>query len=660
MSPTKPGPAFDKVDQPLFSPDGSRVAYRGVKGDTCVVVVDGQPSPEYDRSYENIFFSSDSKRVAYIAKRGEKKLVVVDGEPSLEYDDVGSPVFSQDGLHVAYRARKGDKEWVILDGQAVAEHEGIGAKSPILSQLGNYLAYGVRNGKKVHVVVGETPGPEYDGIAQGSSFFGPDRFVPSEITLVPMGPGGMPDFGRARADGTTYRSTTDCDPTFRPDGVLEYLAHRDGMLYRVKHLPVIQAERMEQCTKLPAAGSTSEAKGPETNTTSQTPESSKGQYVLVGVKCVVYHSGYEGIIVAPGVLKPTGGTVVSLECNGKKVDILDEAIADGFIETKEFGKIGVRFGSMVTTVGAGDFTSVGEGTSVPEQAIEVYVEESEQKNFMDLFAKNPQPTEETETFNGKVKAVTLTTAAGPGSLFDTTIDMSKRDPASTVNITLEGRPEMEFLIPVLHVVEQKDFADLNGRHEAMGGLLILTDLQKRLNGKQILFKCQKVRQEGSKRTYRIDHFEISQDQTAPGATESEARQAHLGKLMDIVRSEREQVRKKALAIRELGKMSSELGPHTAGVISLLIPMVKEDAQIVAIWSSLTIEALENDEATVSGSFFNTTIANEAVDALRALTGQKFIDTSVIQGKMYDEAHDEWEKWWKSNKGEFLRTRDNSR
>lgn len=129
------------------------------------------------------------------------------------------------------------------------------------------------------------------------------------------------------------------------------------------------------------------AKATEPDTTKRTSEPFEDQYVLVPVKCVVYHSGYKGVIVSPGVSKPTEGTVVSLDCNGKKIEISSKAIVDGYIETKEFGKIGVRFGSMVATVGAGDFTSVRKGSSVPERAIEIYVQKSKQKDFIALISK---------------------------------------------------------------------------------------------------------------------------------------------------------------------------------------------------------------------------------------------------------------------------------
>lgn len=110
------------------------------------------------------------------------------------------------------------------------------------------------------------------------------------------------------------------------------------------------------------------------------------EYVPVKANCVVYHSGYEGKIVAPGVSEPSG-KIARLECNGKDVEISSKDMAGGFIATKAYGKVKVRFGSMVATVGAGDFTSVPEGKTAPERVKDISVEKSAAKGFMDQFSK---------------------------------------------------------------------------------------------------------------------------------------------------------------------------------------------------------------------------------------------------------------------------------
>jgi Tol biopolymer transport system component len=63
-----------------------------------LVVVDGQPGPDYDVIFMPEF-SPDGKHVAYVAKRGEKLLVVVDGQSGVEYDglNIGAPSFVRKG-----------------------------------------------------------------------------------------------------------------------------------------------------------------------------------------------------------------------------------------------------------------------------------------------------------------------------------------------------------------------------------------------------------------------------------------------------------------------------------------------------------------------------------------------------------------------------------
>ena len=112
-------------------------------------------------------------------------------------------------------------------------------------------------------------------------------------------------------------------------------------------------------------------------------ETSASSYVSVKANCVVYHTGYRGIVVAPGVSEPSG-TVARLECNGKDVEIASSEMANGVIITKEYGKVKVHFGSMVATVGAGDFTSTG-GNTVPERAIDIAVQKSAVARFMAQF-----------------------------------------------------------------------------------------------------------------------------------------------------------------------------------------------------------------------------------------------------------------------------------
>ena len=110
-------------------------------------------------------------------------------------------------------------------------------------------------------------------------------------------------------------------------------------------------------------------------------------YVLVPMDCIVFHSGWEGIVVAPGVTKPTSGIVVAFTCNGKDVEIADKTIADGYIETRDFGRMGIRFRSQAQTIGAGEYMKIAEGYSLPEPSVETYILSSMLTDFTNQYSK---------------------------------------------------------------------------------------------------------------------------------------------------------------------------------------------------------------------------------------------------------------------------------
>lgn len=123
-----------------------------------------------------------------------------------------------------------------------------------------------------------------------------------------------------------------------------------------------------------------------TETTSIKNKNPMEEYVQIPIECTVIHSGYEGIVVSRGLSKPTG-TLVELQCNGKIIETLNNKITDGFIDTKNFGKVAVRFYSMIATIGAKDFAAVPEGGKVPEKVLEFYVHKSKQEEFDSIILK---------------------------------------------------------------------------------------------------------------------------------------------------------------------------------------------------------------------------------------------------------------------------------
>jgi Tol biopolymer transport system component len=126
----------------VFSPDGKRVACAAQKGRKQLVVVDGQPGPEYDDVARPVF-SPDGKRLAYAARDGKKNLVIVDGQSGPSYNRIDSLVFSPDGKRLAYVAQNANKKWLgVVDGQPGLEYDDIVENGPTFQPDGTleYLA----------------------------------------------------------------------------------------------------------------------------------------------------------------------------------------------------------------------------------------------------------------------------------------------------------------------------------------------------------------------------------------------------------------------------------------------------------------------------------------------------------------------------------------
>jgi len=89
------------------TPHGCHIAFAALKGDKQLVVVDGEPGPEFDGiGKDHPVFSPAGKRVAYAAQKGGKWRVVVDGKAGPEMDAIAAgPVFLRDG-RLEYIARK--------------------------------------------------------------------------------------------------------------------------------------------------------------------------------------------------------------------------------------------------------------------------------------------------------------------------------------------------------------------------------------------------------------------------------------------------------------------------------------------------------------------------------------------------------------------------
>jgi hypothetical protein len=107
---------------------------------------------------------------------------------------------------------------------------------------------------------------------------------------------------------------------------------------------------------------------------------------------------------------------------------------------------------------------------------------------------SPKKPQRSPSVTGKVSSVTISNSVS----FNFVRFEGKDKPGSgtipTVNLELEGQPSRSFVVPVSKIVAFPGFTDLKGRHESLGGLLILSDLKERLEGKRVELTYEKVDQ----------------------------------------------------------------------------------------------------------------------------------------------------------------------
>jgi hypothetical protein len=173
------GPPYWRIGELAFSPDSSRLAYSvAMAKGRFVVVVDGEPGPEYADLWQGLAFSRDGRRLAYLAKRpGHGRLgrfkseyvAVVDGSPGEAFEEVASPPhMSPDGRHIAFAARRAGAWSIVVDDIPGEPYDRVGP--PLYGSQGA-LRFLAKRGKQMTVVTDGRPGPwvtevdEIDGIS---------------------------------------------------------------------------------------------------------------------------------------------------------------------------------------------------------------------------------------------------------------------------------------------------------------------------------------------------------------------------------------------------------------------------------------------------------------------------------------------------------------
>jgi len=260
-----------------FSPDGHRWAYPGIVGGRRqFAVIDGEQGPPRESVGPLVFspdgrriafaailsdpvFSADGSRIGYVAARGGEQSGIVwsggkwvavrDGRAGPEFDEIGDLQFSDDLSKLAYVGRRDGHQWLVVGDTEKLRTPGL--LRVMLSSTGECLSYWWKRGEKYRIMVnGRECGP-YDLLLAPT--LSPDgrhaAFVVARWKALDgkavsaSGPEDGP--GRYRcavlldgAEGPECDSICVRDELhFCDDGGLEYLAARDGELYRVRHSP---------------------------------------------------------------------------------------------------------------------------------------------------------------------------------------------------------------------------------------------------------------------------------------------------------------------------------------------------------------------------------------------------------------------------------------
>lgn len=137
-------------------PDEEALAYSVKRGDRWHMVVKGREGEGFDSVFGPVW-SPDGTRVAFQARtrsEGREENFVVEGERKSEaFDQVFDPAFTPDGK-VVFQAAKGGKRFLVVDGVRQEEFAGREVTLPVFSPDGKVMSYAADTGKGWCVIAG--------------------------------------------------------------------------------------------------------------------------------------------------------------------------------------------------------------------------------------------------------------------------------------------------------------------------------------------------------------------------------------------------------------------------------------------------------------------------------------------------------------------------
>lgn len=151
--------AYQKANYITFSKDGSTIAFVATKGSNAYSVISAtianiagtlNESQDYSEigiaqdpngNYTAIIMSDDGQRIAYVIIEDGLTYVVVDGEMSEGYDNIISFSFSEDGSEFTYEAQDGDSVVIVVNNEIVSSDDDSTSTQATTPVSGTYINY---------------------------------------------------------------------------------------------------------------------------------------------------------------------------------------------------------------------------------------------------------------------------------------------------------------------------------------------------------------------------------------------------------------------------------------------------------------------------------------------------------------------------------------